>query len=257
MKSLEKESGLKVALLKEGLSYDQKEFEVFAAPRLFSETESVYLDKTAPDKELYYMYRYFEKQGDKKIFERADSEYDITVIKSGLVGKEYIKTKGHYHSLVPGTEISYPEVYEVITGEIDYLIQTRPNEKRETEVVIIKATVGDKIVVPPGYGHVSINVGNETAVSSNLQKRDLPAGADYGGFEYFHGGAMYRTVDGWIDNPEYVITSVRYVKPKEKPSWGLKKEKTLYESFIKNPERFDFIIHPQNHNFSDVWTNLE
>lgn len=253
MKSLEKISGLDIKISENELIYDKTVFEVTPKPRLFLETKDVYLEKVDPNKELYYMYRYFEKRTDQGTFEKADSEYDITVINPGLIGPEFIKTKGHYHALVPGTTISYPEVYEVIEGEIEYLIQTRPNEKKETEVVIIKAKQGDKIVVPPGYGHVSINVGTKVAISSNLQKRDLPAGADYGGFEYFHGGAMYRTTNGWIENPEYVIKSVKYVTPQEKPEWGLKKSKPLYKSFIENPERFNFVTHPQNHDFSDIW----
>lgn len=255
MKSLKDTSGLDIKLKEETLLYSS-EFEVTPQPRLFSETKSVYLAETDPEYELYYMYRYFEKKIDADIFVKADTEYDITVIKPGKIGTEFIKTKGHYHALVPNTNLSYPEVYEIIEGEIEYLIQTRPNDKKETEVVIIKAKKGDKIVVPPGYGHVSINVGSEVAVSSNIQKRDLPAGADYGGFEYFHGGAMYRTEAGWIKNPEYTIKSVKYVKPKEKPEWQLHKNRPLYQSFVDNPESFDFVTRPQNYDFSDVWEAL-
>ncbi|MDD3481211.1 MAG: glucose-6-phosphate isomerase family protein [Patescibacteria group bacterium] len=253
MEDIKDKSGLKIELSGSKLLYDKEDFQVEPAVRLFADAEKVYQDKTDGKEELYYMYRYFERDTDKDKFVKSDTEYDITVINPGKVGEEYIKTKGHYHALVPGTDISYPEVYEVIKGEVEYLIQTKPNDKKETNVVIITAKEGEKIIVPPGYGHISINTTERPGVESNLQKRDLPAGADYGGFEYYHGGAMYRTEEGWIKNPEYVIRSVRYVSPKEKPEWGLTKDKPLYTSFIETPEKFDFIVRPQNYDFSDIW----
>jgi len=253
MKSLKKISGLDIGLDGERLVYGG-EFEVQPQARLFLEAEKVYRSSYGdPRKELYHMYRYFEKPSDKKTFEKADVEYDITVIGPGKIGDEYIKTKGHYHALVPKTEISYPEVYEVIEGRIEYLVQKRPNDKKETEVVIIRAEPGDKVIVPPGYGHVSVNVGREAAVSSNLQKRDLPAGADYGGFEYFRGGALYRTEKGWEENLEYLVKTTGYALPKEKPEWGLVKDSSLYESFAAYPEKFGFLTRPQDYDFSDIW----
>jgi glucose-6-phosphate isomerase len=256
MKDLSQISGLPIRLDKSKIVYNH-DFEVIPSIRLFQDAKAVYMGETDPAENLYYMYRYFEKNIDRPIFEGADTEYDITVIEPGKVGEEFIKTKGHYHSLVPGTDLSYPEVYEVIEGEVEYLIQTRPNDKKETEVVIIKAGVGDKIIVPPGYGHVSVNVGKIPSVSSNLQKRDLPAGADYGGFEYFHGGALYRTERGWQENPEYQIKSVRYVAPKEKPEWGIFGGKPLYTSFTEFPEKFEWITRPQNFDFSNIWEDAK
>lgn len=255
MKSLKEISGLDIRIDKNKLLYDEN-FEVEPKSRLFSEAKEIYKSEISPEDELYYMYRYFEKISDKNIFETNDAEYDITVINAGKVGDEFIKTKGHYHALIPDSDMSYPEVYEVIDGKIEYLVQTKPNDDKETNVVIIKTQKGDKVIVPPNYGHVSINVGNDIAISSNLQKRDLPAGADYGGFEYYHGGAMYRTENGWEENPEYKIKSVKYVTPKEKPEWGLTKNKSLYNSFVENPEKFDFITHPQNYDFSDIWREI-
>lgn len=252
MKSLKEISGLDIKLDGKKLVYNS-DFQVEPKSRPFKDAEKVYVGKTDPNNDLYYMYRYFEKTKDKNTFEKADAEYDITVINTGKVGEEYIKTKGHYHALVPDTNMSYPEVYEVIEGKIEYLIQKRPNDNKETDVVIIKAEEGDKIIVPPNYGHVSINVGPDIAVSSNLQKRDLPAGADYGGFEYYKGGAMYRTENGWEENIEYKIKSIKYVVPKEKPEWGLTKNKSLYGSFIESPDKFKWLTKPQDFDFSDIW----
>ena len=45
-------------------------------------------ESEGPDK-VYFMYR--------EISEKQGIRYDITVIPPGLLGKEYVKTLGHYH----------------------------------------------------------------------------------------------------------------------------------------------------------------
>jgi glucose-6-phosphate isomerase len=253
MKDLKLKSGLSVKLLDIGLTYDQNEFPVEPKVRTYIEAKDVYLEKEAEEQDLYYMYRYFEKEKDAEIFEKNNAEYDLTLIKSGRIGPELIKTAGHYHEYVPDTDITYPELYEVISGKIEYLIQTKPDAENNVDVVIITAEEGDKIVVPPNYGHISINVGDEPAVSSNLQRRDLPANADYESFKVSNGGALYRTKTGWENNRNYVIASLKKVAPKEKPDWGLEKNKPLYTAFIENPAKFKWLMEPNNFDFTDIW----
>jgi len=45
--------------------------------------------KTAPNLEVYYMERGLE--------EKNGLRYDITTIPPKMLGKEFVKTKGHYH----------------------------------------------------------------------------------------------------------------------------------------------------------------
>jgi len=59
--------------------------------------------KTAPNLVLYYMYRGIKKEGNLR--------YDITVIPSRMLGKEFVKTKGHEHIG------EYGELYMVLEGE--------------------------------------------------------------------------------------------------------------------------------------------
>lgn len=257
MKDLKTVSGLDIKLEDIGLTYDQNIFAVEPKPRTYDEARDIYLEKSAEEQELYWAYRYFEASDDTDKFEQAQLEYDITVIKNGSIGPELIKTFGHYHAYVPGTQITYPEVYEVIDGEIEYLLQTKPDADGIVDVVIVSAQKGDKVVVPPNFGHISVNVGQEFCVSSNLQKRDLPAGADYESFRVNNGGAMYRTQNGWENNLNYTVRSLKKVVPREKPEWGLTKNKPLYASFIETPDQFKFLTEPQNYNFSDVWTDKE
>lgn len=253
MKDFKEISGLDVKLENTGLSYNQNDFPVEPKTRTYKEAEDVYLTKDAEEQDLYWMYRYFEMVSQVETFERSDVEYDLTVIKNGKVGPELIKTAGHYHGYVPGTDLTYPEVYEVIDGKIEYLLQTKPDSESKVDVVIIRAEPGDKVIVPPGYGHISVNVGNSYAVSSNLQKRDLPATADYETYKVNNGGALYRSETGWDENHNYVIRTLKKATPKEKAEWGLTKSKPLYASFIVEPGKFDFLVHPEKYDFSDIW----
>ena len=90
--------------------------------------------------------------------------YDITIIPPGMLGREYIKTAGHYHPLVPGGSVTYPELYEVLEGEALYLLQRQDLG----DVVAINASAGDKVLVPPNYGHITINGSNKKLKMATL-----------------------------------------------------------------------------------------
>lgn len=257
IKDLKENSGLDIKLEDVGLVYDQNQFPVDAKARPLAEIRDIYQDKEAENKDLYFMYRYFESTTDSQKFLNSGIEYDLTVLTSGKIGQEYIKTAGHYHEYVPGSELTYPEVYEVIDGDIEYLLQTRPDAEGNVDVVIVKPKPKDKIIVPPGYGHVSLNIGETSAVESNLQKRDLPKTADYEAFRVYEGAALFRTEEGWQNNPGYQIKSLKKVQPKEKPDFGLTRNKPLYTSFIESPEKFEWLTKPQNYDFSDIWEETE
>ena len=111
----------------------------------------------AEDFDLYFMFRdLYLSRADKEKLLAQGLRYDITIIPPAMLGKEYIKTAGHYHPLVPGGAVTYPELYEVLEGEALYLLQSEDH----SDVAVVHASAGDKVLVPPGYGHVSINRSN-------------------------------------------------------------------------------------------------
>jgi glucose-6-phosphate isomerase len=257
MQDLNKASGLDIKLNNFKLIYDEDQYLAKAKPREYTEAIPVYLKKDDHKQMLYWMYRYFEDEKDKKVFDSAGLEYDLTVIKNGQIGDEYIKTVGHYHANISDSYTTYPEVYEVIEGNIEYLLQTKPDKSGKVDAILVEAEAGDKVVVPPGYGHISINAGNEIVVSSNLQKADLPAGADYDFYQEHEGGAFYRTDKGLEPNPKYKINKLRIVRPLEKPEFGLEKDKSLYLSFLENPEKFDYLNNPQKYDFFELFEDIK
>ena len=81
-----------------------------------------------------------------------------TVINSGLIGREYPKTFGHYHSA------AVEETYFVADGEGVLMLQKRQGNDEQgdkiTEVLLVRAKTGDQVVIIPEYGHSWSNVGN-------------------------------------------------------------------------------------------------
>jgi len=208
---------------------------------------------------LYFGARYMEKTADEGIFVQNGFMADMTVLNPGKVGDEFVKTVGHYHGTLPGLTISSPEVYEALSDGIEYLLQSEPDQDGKVAVIWVVTKAGDKVVMPPCYGHVSMNVGDKPAVEVDIQKRDNPNFSDYSMFKERIGGAFYRTDDGLTKNPNYEVSSLRIVKPLEVPEWGITKGKTLYDSFVEAPEKFDWLVHPDKYDFDlDVlFTDIE
>lgn len=125
---------------------------------------------------------------------------NITVWEPGLVGKEYIKTYGHYHIG------KLDETYWVLFGKGIALLQKLATDSQgnmiadtveEFKAVFVKQ--GDSVYMPTGYGHLVANVGTTYFVTAddspvNFEEKDptsLPGHADYelvkqmGGFAYF------------------------------------------------------------------------
>src|SRR4030042_1700651 len=148
----------------------------------------------AADGALYYMYR--------DVFKREGIRFDITVIPPRMIGGEYVKTLGHYH---PGSEDgpAYPEVYQVLRGTAEYIMQKK-NRNGSVDAMIVSAQEGDILIIPPGWGHVSINRGEATLVMANLVYEGFES--LYKEYEDNQGAAFYYLKDGQIvQNTNYVV----------------------------------------------------
>lgn len=251
---------MSIAIKNNKLIYDKAEY----APAVdwtksFEDGKYAYQTRKSDLVTLYFGARYMEKTEDEDTFVSKDFMADMTVINPGKVGNEYIKTVGHYHQLKPGTKIAYPEVYEPLTKNVEYLLQSEPDKAGKVDVLWVVTEPGDKVIMPPGYGHASMNVGSKPILEVDLQKRDNPEGSDYTMFKGRVGGAFYRTEDGLVKNTKYEVSSLRIVRPLEKPAWGLTKDKTLYHSFVEAPQKFDYLINPEKYDFSldGLFTDIE
>ncbi len=168
--------------------------------RSIKDLEEVLYDKKwfkdSDDFGAYYMYR--------GVKEKNDLRYDITEIPFKMFGCEYPKTKGHYH---PG---DYGEVYMVLEGRAIYLLQN----KELDDVVAIETNPGEVAIIPPGYGHVTINPGPEDLKMANWVSPDFSS--LYGPILEKKGAAYFYTEEGWIKNDNYEpLPEIRYENPEK------------------------------------------
>ncbi|MEM4255405.1 MAG: glucose-6-phosphate isomerase family protein [Candidatus Norongarragalinales archaeon] len=215
--------------------------------RTLGEMSSVVLDKVffekADKKRIqYYMFREIAKKGDVELFKTPPLElsYDITVIPTLDLGREFNKTLGHYHPKSP-FGARYAEIYEVLEGEGHYLLQ-RLDEKTGNvdDVMLVIAKKGDKVVVPNGYGHISINPSSKTLVSANITGVFK---SEYDPYRLKGGGAYYELIDDSL-SPNENYANLPLIKTVDAMDLPLNQQfdgDNIYAQFVENPTKFDFL----------------
>ncbi|MDP3395530.1 MAG: glucose-6-phosphate isomerase family protein [Methanoregula sp.] len=197
----------------------------------------------------YYMYRNVTRSPEDRSWLAAqDLRFDITVIPPRELCGEYNKTKGHYHPDDPsGT--GYPEIYEVLAGEAHYLIQN----KDCSDVVMIAACAGDVVIVPPGYGHVTINPTRSTILQmANIVSSKFSS--NYHGYEAQNGAAFFEWIkEGFVKNPAYrnhphlrIVKAQRLLNIKDAipdPLYNLIEKRSPVLEFLNHPEKFESLFH--------------
>lgn len=202
--------------------------------------------KEAENLELYYMYRDLSlSKNDAFTIKEHGLRYDITVIPPRMLGNEYVKTAGHYHPTVPGSSITYPEIYEVLKGEAIYLMQKLEND-RITDVLLVKAEKGDKVIIPPGYGHITINPSNKVLEMANWVARFESI---YSPIKEKGGGAYFILKKGIVKNVRYnELPEIRPLKPSNLGDIGLHKNKEMY-TLVKDIKKLEFLTQPHEHEW--------
>ncbi|MFA4823838.1 MAG: glucose-6-phosphate isomerase family protein [Methanoregula sp.] len=197
---------------------------------------------------VYYMYRDVARSAeDRSWLAKQDLRFDITVILPRELCGEYNKTKGHYHPADPsGT--GYPEIYEVLAGEAHYLIQNHDC----SDIVMIAACAGDIVVVPPGYGHVTINPTHSTVLQmANIVSSRFSS--NYHSYEAQNGAAFFEWVkEGFVKNPTYrnhphlrLVKAQRLADVKDAipdPLYNLIENRAPVLEFLNHPEKFESLF---------------
>lgn len=187
------------------------------------------------DSIYYTVYRNLEILGGK-------IRYDITVLPQKITGGEFTKTFGHYH------ESASPELYEVLEGNACFLLQRyKSNPKEIMEAYIIDCAAGEKAIMPPGFGHLSVNIGKSDLVLANWIGL---AEYDYGLYKNLHGGCYYILDNGnnieFEKNPNYTsVPKLKKIKLRDLPDLGIKNDKDHPIWDLKNdPKKLDWLTNP-------------
>jgi glucose-6-phosphate isomerase len=209
--------------------------------------------KTAPlNLELYSMYRDLaENETDKRKILDNGLRFDITIVLPVMLGKEFNKTLGHDHPIVPSTSITYPEIYEVLEGEAIFLLQDSDKDEIK-DIMAVKAKKGEKVVIPPNYEHLIINASGKEVKTCNWLCRYFGSNI-YKPFRVRHGFCYYAVKSDseidWIKNPNYEsIPSLRWVKANNFYNFEIPANKPLY-SLVNDLEKLNFLIEPQKYEW--------
>jgi oxalate decarboxylase/phosphoglucose isomerase-like protein (cupin superfamily) len=181
---------------------------------------------------VYLMYR--DVGSLNPVFKKLERDYgvryDLTLIRNGLMGPEYVRTVGHHHPK------NYSEVYEVVHGKAAFILQSKDLKK----MIVVVAKDGEAVVIPPKFGHQTVNIGKGPLLVGNLVYKGFKS--DYSVYKKKHGGAFYlnQYAGPWtMINTNYGISRARF--PKIKRVNG-KKMGPLDKLFLKNPRKIaDFL----------------
>ncbi|MBD3209752.1 glucose-6-phosphate isomerase [Candidatus Micrarchaeota archaeon] len=195
--------------------------------------KTLYENKIEQDYDVYYMFR--------NVYTSEDLRFDITLIPAGELGLEKPKTFGHFH---PKSESgkAYPEVYQVLKGDALFLLQKNLPGGR-VDVVMVDAKEGDVVLIPPEYGHVSINKGEEDLVLANLVYDKFSSLYEDHGKN--RGAAYYYLKDGeLVQNSNYIVESNERITAEElNERYGFSCQDILAE-FYREPQKFGFLENP-------------
>lgn len=192
---------------------------------------------------LYFMYRDLARSGkDWQWLHEQRLRYDLTVIPPRDLCGERVKTKGHYHPKNPAG-VGYPEIYEVLEGSAHYLLQSSSLD----DVVLIAAEAGDLVIIPPGYGHITINPSPDQTLSmANIVSTAFES--QYGEYEARHGAAYYELSDGTlVRNPSYSsVPPIRRLGPSCRVGTQRICKGPLYD-LVGNPDALCFLNYPEKY----------
>ncbi len=205
---------------------------------------------------MYYMFRDVKRKEDAALFENSHLRYDITVLPPTKIGTEYNKTYGHYHGMA-NSKLSFPELYEILNGEAWYVLQYRQSivSNEATRVFLVKARAGDKIIIPPNFGHVTLNSSiTDPLVMDNINEWKFKS--DYTPYRQKRGAAYFVMEHDKIKNTNYAAVpkleeiSARDFNRLVNPIIAVKlEEDRTYGLFLKNPHLFDFLKDPMQVEF--------
>lgn len=204
------------------------------------------------DEPYYDFYKAIVSNETRSRFSDVNLRYDSTVILPGTAGDEFKKTAGHFHLPIPGHTYSFPETYQVINGTALFVMQKVDDYKQDRpmtvkDLILAEVHAGESVVIPPDYGHCTINISDETMVFINLVS--VNSHNYYDSVKNSHGMSAYvfKTADGYRieKNPAYKFEcEPKIMVSQNSEKLGLLKNYPVYTQFLKKPDTFVYLNNP-------------
>ena len=206
-------------------------------------------DGVAQDTEVYWTFALLDAGPAAETLDEFDLTFSCVLLPSMKIGREFVKTQGHYHPPMPQSDVPYPEVYTHLWGEPSLLLQRRLNDQpdRIDDCVLVEMRAGESITIPPGYAHILINRSPRPAAIAGLYSRAFAP--LYDPVIRVAGGAYYLIDDAAtpvVPNPRYTdqpplrrltnLAGTQFAPPDP--------GRALWTSFLANPSRYEFLSDP-------------
>lgn len=190
------------------------------ASRPYEKMKDVLMDPNTSGSEIqYHMVR------------GGSNQRNITIWESGLNGKEYIKTYGHYHVG------KLDETYWAIFGEGIALLQKRATDSNGNPInniienaYAVHLKPGDAIYIPSEWGHLVVNISKTYFVTAddspvNFDEANpvsMPGHADYESVKEMQGFCYYIVEENGtptlVKNPKYKkVPNIKIIEAAEYP----------------------------------------
>lgn len=181
--------------------------------------------------------------------------FGVVTYAAGQLGDEPVRSQGHIHRISQHSGWSPPELYEIWQGKaIVYMQEFVEDDPGRCFAVI--AGPGEKVLVPPGWGHATISASvNEPLTFGAWCDREY--GFEYDAVRAHKGLAWYPLVQDshivWQHNAHYQPGRLQVITPRRYSEFGITDE-PIYQQFIDDPTRFQFISKPDR--VADLWRNF-
>lgn len=182
--------------------------------------------------------------------------FGACIYSDGKLGNEPVRSQGHVHAISPSCMSSTAELYEIWEGEAIIFMQSSTSDD-PGRLFAIKAKEGDKVIVPPGWAHYTVNANPD---------KQMVFGAwcirDYG-FDYKevreHGGLAYFPVFNeetihFIVNPLYETKELIIKEPRIYDEFNVDAQMPLYTQYLEDKNRFDFVTNPNA--YQSIWEHF-
>lgn len=181
--------------------------------------------------------------------------FGVVTYASGRLGEEPIRSQGHIHRVSAHSGWSPPELYEIWQGKaIIYMQEFVADDPGRCFAILAEAC--DKVLVPPGWAHATVSASPHEPLTFGAWC-DREYGFEYEAVRAYKGLAWYPILQdehvAWQHNRHYMPGRLHTTSPRKYREFGITDE-PLYQQFVDDPARFQFISKPGM--VAEKWVNF-
>lgn len=205
--------------------------------------------------EVYAIAMDVARMQDREELKKRMLLFGVVTYAAGRLGEEPVRSQGHIHRISQHSGWSPPELYEIWQGKaIIYMQEYVEDDPGRCFAVI--AGPGEKVLVPPGWGHATISADPDVPLTFGAWC-DREYGFEYDAVRAHKGLAWYPLLQGnnviWQHNPRYIPGRLQAVTPRQYTEFSISSA-PVYQQFIEDPARFQFISRPDK--YPELWQNF-